>query len=275
MTLQTFSPLNLLTADAPSAVGGAYGSPMWGIFSATTGQPILQADSTGSVEYARDYQISDYPQEQGAFASYNKVQVPFQAKVSFLINQDRATFLNSVESAVASLAFVTVYTPEVFYPNANLTHYSYRRESRSGVTLIRVDVWCEEVRIPSQPAQNGQIANGATSSTNASSPTQSGLVQGGATYGPTSATDASDVGPFSTDPSLAVQPVSADGYTSLPDVPSGNLGSTASITQGPGGGGGVSTVPAGVPVPGGGEASLTTNIAQETAAAPTPFVGGL
>ena len=81
------------------------------------------------------------------FESYNKVQVPFSAKLEFLIASTREEFLQSVETAVASLSLVTVVTPEISYPSANLVHYGYRRESRSGVSLIRVSVWCQEIRI--------------------------------------------------------------------------------------------------------------------------------
>lgn len=136
----------LLMADA-TGLFAAFGQPQWGIFDATTGSPILEADSVFSVEYARDYRISDYQQEQGAFFSYNKVQVPFQAKVSFLANALRYNFLAQIEPACASLGLVTVVMPEFAYPSANLTHYGFRREARRGKTLVLFDVWCEEVRV--------------------------------------------------------------------------------------------------------------------------------
>ncbi len=160
---------SLLTADAPG-VGAALGGPQWGIWD-QNGQPLLPADATADVEFAQDYRISDYPQEEGAFASYNKVQVPYQAKVGFFISQQRADFLQKVKTAVASLDFVTVWTPEIQYPSANLTHYSYRRDSKNGVTLIRVEVWCEEVRVISG------ITSQSTQSTNGTSPTTSGQNQ--------------------------------------------------------------------------------------------------
>ena len=223
MSVAAFTPASaLLTADSPS-VTSAYGAPQWGIFDGS-GNPVLTADSVAAFGFQRDYRISDYPQEEGKFESYNKVQVPYEARVEFLIAATRYDFLNSVEAACASLNFVTVVTPEVPYANANLKGYRYRREANNGMTLIRVIVTCEEVRIPTQPAQNGQVANGATASTNAASPTTSGLIQGTATQGPVSATNANLTGPFTTNTSsLAVQPVSADGYTALPQVPSTNL----------------------------------------------------
>ncbi len=162
-------PPVLLTADSPGLVS-AFGPPQWGIFD-QNGGPLLVANSVADIEYARDYKISDYPQEQGAFQSYNKVALPFQAKIGFYISTTRQQFLNSIDAAVKSLALVTVVTPEIRYASANLTHAGYSRTVRSGVTLIRVEVWAEEVRIVSG------VVPSAPQSTNANSPTQSGQVQ--------------------------------------------------------------------------------------------------
>jgi hypothetical protein len=161
--------VTLLTADQLSP-GALFGVPQWGIFG-QGGSPLLAVDSVASVDYARDYRISDYPQEQGAFESYNKVQVPFQAKVGFLIAESRVAFLNGIEAAVKSLDLVTVATPEFSYASANLTHYGYRRELRGSVTMIRVEVWCEEVRIV------GQAIPFNTQSTNGAPTQQNGVVQ--------------------------------------------------------------------------------------------------
>jgi len=159
----------LLTADDPG-LGGVFGVGRWGIFG-RDGSPILAVDSVGDVDYSRDYAISDYPQEQGAFASYNKVQTPFQAKIGFYISTSRIQFLNAVEAAVQSLNLVTVVTPEIRYASANLKHYNYRRDARNGAKLIRVEIWCEQVRvIVGEPPTNPQ-------STNAAKPSQSGQVQ--------------------------------------------------------------------------------------------------
>lgn len=135
----------LLTADSPT-LGSAFGPQMWGIYG-QNGQPVLVSESVAAVEYTREYDISNYPQERGAFESYNKVQVPFQAKVTLLSNQTRVQLLNTLEPVVYSLSLVSVVTPEITYPSANLTRYSLRRTSQSGVTLIAVDIWCEEVRV--------------------------------------------------------------------------------------------------------------------------------
>lgn len=163
------------------AVGlGIFGVPQWGIFG-QDGTPVLIADSVAGMEYARDYRISDYPQEQGSFQSYNKVIIPFQAKVSFLVGGsavERSAFLASAEAAVASLNLVTVATPEFSYPSANLTHYSYRREAQHGVTLLAVDVWCEEVRITaaSQLSQSPSGGGAGSGTGSIPAPTTSGTL---------------------------------------------------------------------------------------------------
>jgi hypothetical protein len=158
----------LLTGD--SLGPGLLGGPLWGIFG-QTGAPIIVADSVNDISYARDYLLSDAPQEQGAFMTYNKVQVPFDAKVGFLTSQTRNELLNTLEPLVASLELVAVVTPEVSYPSANLVHYDLKRTARNGVTLILVIVWAREVRII------GQAPPTVAQSTNAASPTQSGQVQ--------------------------------------------------------------------------------------------------
>lgn len=170
---------SLATTILTSSIAGAsqFVGPQWGIFT-SQGEPILAVDSVADIEYTRDYQISDYPQEEGAFASYNKVQQPYQAKLGFFINGARKDFLNTIEAAVKSLMFVVVVTPEIQYNNANLIHYGYRRTSRNGVSLIRVDIWCEEVRIVQGTVGTGSGEDtNAQQSTNAATPSSSGPTQ--------------------------------------------------------------------------------------------------
>lgn len=245
----------LLTADAP-AVGFAAAPGQWGIFT-QSGQPLIAVDSTDSVEYARDYRVSDYPQEQGAFQSYNKVQTPFQAKVGFLIAASRTDFLNAIEAACASLDLVAVVTPEISYASANLTHYGYRRDGQSGRELIRVDVWCEEIRVTAGSSTANSRSN------NAATPTQSGNVQAS----PTAQNAPAPSGPgYGTDPATGA-PATAD----TPANAGGGFGTGAGDTSGlvfPSGGG--TTIPPGIPNgTGGGASSMTTDL--NDVLTPVPF----
>lgn len=144
------------------------GQPRWGIFG-QTGATVLAADAVLSVEYAHDYQVSDYPQEKGAFQSYNKVQVPYEHKVSFVVSTDRSGFLTAVEAAVGSLELYTVATPDKNYPSVNLIHVGYRRVANNGASAIVVDVWCKEIRIiGSASFSNTRSTSGADAQNNGS-----------------------------------------------------------------------------------------------------------
>lgn len=55
--------------------------------------------STIEFDFEANYHISDYPQEQGAFQSYNKVQMPFECRVRLACGgtiAQRQAFLNSL-----------------------------------------------------------------------------------------------------------------------------------------------------------------------------------
>jgi hypothetical protein len=123
--------------------------PVWGIFTNDTNQPVIVGDSVLAVEFRAEARISDYPVEQGSFASYNKVWTPYAIKLTFTqggSNDDRQSFLNAVDLACKSTDLYRVATPELSYRDANVTHYDYRRSARDGATLLTVDVWLEEVR---------------------------------------------------------------------------------------------------------------------------------
>lgn len=229
----------LLTADQVSP--GSFGQPQWGIFT-QDGDPVLVGDAVNSVEYARDYRISDYPQERGAFASYNKVRVPYQAKVGFLIAETRADFLNNVEQTVASLNLVFVTTPEITYPNANLTHYNYRRVARNGVTLILVEVWCEEIRIVAPPTTTTvNPTTGTTGTAEAGATATGNSVAGGSNSAAGSATagaGAAGNAPFTADSVQSTNGASPTQSAQVQATPGGTNGSTSygsgpdSITSG-------------------------------------------
>ena len=172
----------LLTQDSPGL--STVFPPQWGIFQ-KNGQPLLTVDSVGSVEYTREYNVSNYPQEQGAFESYNKVQNPFDTKLTLLTSKTRQQVLNIMESLTASLALGTITTPDVSYPSANLTRYSLRRSARSGVSLIAVDVWCKEIRFTATTNVGSSATNaGASNQPVGGTQRPVGQVNGGSNLAP-------------------------------------------------------------------------------------------
>lgn len=214
----------LLTADliGPSLLGG----PQWGIFG-PSGQPIIVADSVDNVGYSRDYRISNYPQEQGAFMTYNKVKIPFDAKVGFLSNRTRVELLNSLEQIAASLDFVVVVMPEISYPSGNIVHYDFMREEYRGKTLIRVMIWIQEVRIVAASAAEN------TQSTNAASPTQSGQVQAEVPPQPNAISPTSNPAIVPPASETITVPPAAPVNSALPPLPALQIEPTSDAFQGP------------------------------------------
>ena len=148
--------------------------PHYGLFDGS-GTEVIQAYSRGRFQYARDYRIANHPIEQGGFASYNKVQLPFSAQLTYLCPGDyvtKATFLSTVGKVVKDTNLYTVVTPDASYPYANAIHYDYNREALRGFQMLTVTVWFEEIRQvqPSLP--------GSTTTQNTAGNTQSPNVNG-------------------------------------------------------------------------------------------------
>lgn len=139
-------PGSLLTADAPG-VAQVTEAPLWGIF--LDGVPVVIADSVVSFDYDKEYRVAGFPIERGAFANYNKVELPYNERIVFAkggTDADRAAFLENLAAVTASLALYDVWTPDATYLNANITRYNFSRTNRNGVTLILADVMIQEIR---------------------------------------------------------------------------------------------------------------------------------
>lgn len=121
----------------------------WGIFT-EDGDSLVDADTVISVEIETDARISSYPQQDGAFASYNKVQLPTEVKVTYAVatsDDARAELVDKLDIARRSLTTYVLAMPEYTYPSVNVIHYGFRRTVKQGVKLLLVEVWCEEVRV--------------------------------------------------------------------------------------------------------------------------------
>lgn len=156
--------VDLLLGDALSLLTGL-GGPQWGLF--LDGLPVVTAESVVSFEYKQGYRISNFPVEEGLFESYNKVQMPFDVRLRFSMGgdvSDRQALIESAEAAIASLELMDAVTPEAVYESLNPVHMDYRRTAVSGVGLLIVDIFCEQVR-----------ATASSSFTNAQQGTGGGL----------------------------------------------------------------------------------------------------
>jgi hypothetical protein len=181
-----------------------FGAASWGIY--LKGKPAFLPDSIIAVDVKEDWRIADFPMENGAFQSYNKVRTPYEYRVTMtkaggssglaayanvqgLLGGGNAvsSFLQSVETAALSLNLYDVVTEDRTYGNACISHYDYRRTATNGADMVTVDLWLTEI--------NQSVG---TNYSNTQSPTSSGSLSD--TSAP-SGQDATNTG--------TVQPVSA------------------------------------------------------------------
>lgn len=155
-------PPTLLTSDALNV--GALFQNRWGVFS-SGGQAVVTFDTFLSIDFRKGWVLADFPLEQGAFQSYDKVQTPFDVRVKFASGgtlTNREQLLQSVDNIAGDLNLYTVVTPEAVYNSVNVQHYDYRRTNTNGNGLITVEMWLLEVRSASggqAATQNAQSAN--------------------------------------------------------------------------------------------------------------------
>lgn len=172
--------IQLLTADTFTYFSNTFGQ-QWGIFQ--NGAPVVTADTVMSFEYKQEWALSDFPVEQGGFASYDKVHIPFDVRFRFVAGgseANRAALLSSVQSIAGTLTLFSAASPESVYLNCCVKHYDYRRTSINGVGMIQVDVWLEEVQEVQSSTTGGSPSTpstGPTSQPSGADPTNLGSVQ--------------------------------------------------------------------------------------------------
>lgn len=143
----------------------------WGLYD-QSGLPAVLADNVQSLEVTLEAQISDFPVENGGFASYNKVIRPFDVRIAMTKGgsvEDRQAFVQQVQDAWQSLELFNVVTPEVVYLDVNVVGVRRLVESDRGVGLMMLDVSLRKVRqtgrlaftSTAQPASAGVNNNGA------------------------------------------------------------------------------------------------------------------
>ena len=113
----------------------------WGIYEKDLSSIALEFD--GFVEFGIDNasQIAGYRIEEGQFASYNKVDSPYEIALTGVktgsINEIDA-FLRKLDLISNDIKLYSIVTKGQIYNNANMLRYSYRRSPEAGFNLIYV-----------------------------------------------------------------------------------------------------------------------------------------
>lgn len=138
--------ISLLTADAYSLLSSVVGTSQWGLY--LYGAPVVVADTVTSFDIDKQWTISNYPVENGAFLSYDKVYRPFTGTFRFTAGgseANRQALLTAVEAISPGTTIYDMVTPEMVYSSVTVVGFSNKRNANSGVGLVSVDVQVEQV----------------------------------------------------------------------------------------------------------------------------------
>lgn len=172
-------------ASLTVALGGAVLSSLfgslstqnqWGIFD-SSGNAVISPDSILSFGHHPRWKISDFPvQGTGnnptAFASYNKVKLPFDCRVRMSKGgnvSDRKTFLTTLDALAESIDTYSIITPEYTYQNADIEYYDVVRETQGqqadgAFALWEVDVYFKQIVAVQAQYSTTELENAANPS---------------------------------------------------------------------------------------------------------------
>jgi hypothetical protein len=202
----------VVTAGTQTSQGGFVPSVAGKLGSNKGGTPVLTPDSVLSLEWHGEERISDYPVQNGQFASYNKVKVPFdlrmvmtcqglnyvqsalqsvtqsldqalgQLGLAFGQPMSRDAFLKQLDTMLDSTDLYDVVTPDKVYQNVNLVGYNHSKQDTKGAVMIIAELMFREVRESGNAQYSSpmsSVGNPITSnSESAASPVNVGTVSG-------------------------------------------------------------------------------------------------
>jgi hypothetical protein len=145
----------------------------WAILD-SSGNSAIDADSFVNFGNPKDSDIPNFPIEQGSFATYNKVILPYTITIRLTkggTQTDRTQFLMDVEALYQSVDLYTILTPELSYENMNLQRYEVQRRGANGA------FWLSEVDLTFIQIDNEQqqYTNTSTTTQDAQNPSAQGV----------------------------------------------------------------------------------------------------
>ena len=130
------------------AIASALTKPIWGVYNSSH-MRVLEPDSIVEVKYAPDTKVMAFPVQEGAFASYNKVNMPNEVSVRMTLAGSvalRTAFINSVEQMIRSLNLYSVITPERTFIRLNPVSYTWDRKTPKESRFLDITLHFIEIR---------------------------------------------------------------------------------------------------------------------------------
>lgn len=151
--------------------------PAWGVFD-SQGNAVISPDSILDFDNENEWSISTFPVQDGAFASYNKVIVPFEITLRMTkggTQTDRERFLAQVQAIAGDTNLYTIVTPEYSYQNCNIRKYSNTRRGVQGAFFFaEIDIHFIAINQVASQYTSTQV-----NTANAADPTAAGAVNQG------------------------------------------------------------------------------------------------
>lgn len=136
-------------------------SPIYAIFNAETFLPLTIPDSWLEItpRFA-EFQVSDYPVEDGGFMAANKVRRPTLVDMVLVKTGSdlaRATWLEAIRQQVAAdpIARYNILTPQGLFQSLTITRLSFQTRQDRGQNMLYLELQLSEVPLIDTPSLLG------------------------------------------------------------------------------------------------------------------------
>jgi hypothetical protein len=165
----TVTGLNILSGIASRLPKLNPPRPVYAIVDSETFEPLTVPDSWGEFAPRTESQVSDYPVESGAFATYNKVRRPTGVTVTLVKTGSdvaRLTWLAAITQSEAQqpTRLFTLISPQAVYVDYTLVGLSYETRQDRGSNMLYLTLQFTQVQ---------QIASSDDSKANVKEPKSS------------------------------------------------------------------------------------------------------
>lgn len=156
--------LNVLSLVASNLPGFNPPRPIYAVLNAETFLPLTVPDSWLEItpRFA-EFQISDYPVEDGGFMAANKVRRPTLVDMVLIKTGSdlaRASWLEAIRQQVASdpIARYNILTPQGLFQSLTITRMSYQTRQDRGQNMLYLELQFSEVAQIETPSLIGDKA---------------------------------------------------------------------------------------------------------------------
>ena len=146
-TVAALSALSLIASALPTINPP---TPIYAILQSDTFIPLTIPSSWGEFSERYETQMSDYPQERGAYQPYNKVKRPRTVTVTLVKEGSdvaRFTWLEAIRQMERDVPtqLYTLISPQGIYPNFAIQGMSYETRQDRGSNILYLNIMFYEV----------------------------------------------------------------------------------------------------------------------------------